>query len=136
MSDKERDELHIKLKRRKWLKFILKLIISCTLIFSVYRVSLDYLQPELVLTVYMAVATALIAFYVIYNRGFSRRGITRDMLPESWDEEKKDEFLRSAEERIRRSQPVLVLIVGFIFTFFIDIIEIIAIPYFMGIFGG
>lgn len=118
------------------IKLLIVLIFSCAAVYSLYRVLLSYIQPELVLIIYMAIATILILTYVIYNRGFSRKGITEDMLPQSWSEEKKQEFVESGKLRLKRSKPLLLAIITFIFTFFMDVMELIVIPFFTNMIGG
>lgn len=116
-------------------KLLIALVLSCGLAYTVYKILIGY-YPQITMIAYMAIATVLIFWYVIYNRGFSRKGITADMLPQSWDDDKKTEFLESAERRLKGSKPLLVAIIAFIFTFFMEIMELMVIPFFLGIFGG
>ena len=51
---------------------------------AVYRYFLATPYFPTVLTVYMVTFTALILVYVIYNRGFSRRNLTKEMLNDTW----------------------------------------------------
>lgn len=69
---------------------------------------------------YMIVLTILIFVYIIYNRGFSRKGVTEDMLPIEWTQEQKREFIESGERRLRRSKWMLVLIISILFTFIVE----------------
>ncbi len=104
-------------------------------VFCVYRFLLDKLYFEYVLAAYMAVAAIVIFTYVIYNRGFSRRGLTPEMLPDTMTEEQKQEFIEDGERRLRRSRPLLMLIFAFSFTFVYDIIELVTVPFIKEIFG-
>ena len=83
---------------------------------------------------YMTVAAAAILTYVIYNRGFSRKGVTEDMLPDSMTSEQKAEFIADGEQRLKKSRPLLIVIFAFAFTFIADVIELIAIPFLGGLF--
>ena len=116
-------------------KLLIALVLSCGLVYAVYKALVGY-YPQATLIIYMAAATVLVFTYVIYNRGFSRKGITADMLPLSWDDEKKTEFLESAEKRMKKSKPLLVAIIAFLFTFFVEIMELMVIPFFVGMLGG
>ena len=82
----------------------------------------------------MVIETVFILAYLIYNRGFSRKGVTREMLPAEWSEDKKDEFIHSGEERLKSSRWMLVVILAFLFTFFIEIIELYFLPFLFGLF--
>ena len=108
-------------------------ILSSVIVYGTYRILINryYL---LVLVAYMAVETVFILAYLIYNRGFSRKGVTREMLPDDWDDEKKDAFIASGEERLKRSRWMLVIILAFLFTFFAEIIELYFLPFLFGLF--
>ena len=107
-------------------------------IFVLYRTLMETLSFEafrVVLIVYMVIAAASTLFYVIYNRGMSRKGVTPDMLPDDWSEEQKREFIEDGKARLKRSRHLLIVIFAFFFTFVIDIIELVAIPMFKGWFS-
>ena len=121
---------------KRTLILLASLIISCAIVYGLYRILIGTVNPEAVLLSYMAVATVVIFWYIIYNRGFSRKGITPEMLPESWDEEKKREFIEDGKRRLVRSKPLLILVIAFIFTFALEALELIALPFFAEIFGA
>ncbi len=104
-------------------------------VFCIYRFLLDRLYFEYVLTAYMIIAAVIIFTYVIYNRGFARRGLTPEMLPDTMSDEEKKEFIEDGERRLRRSRPLLMLIFAFSFTFVYDVIELITIPFIKELFG-
>ncbi len=114
---------------------ILALVAVTAMIFCVYRFLMSYYFFEIVLGIYIGIASALVLAYVIYNRGFSRRGVTADMLPDTWSEEKKREFIADGEKRLSRSRPILFLIFAFFFTFVVDILELYALPLIQEMFG-
>ena len=114
---------------------ILALVAVTAMIFCVYRFLMSYYFFEIVLGIYIGIASALVLAYVIYNRGFSRRGLTADMLPDTWSEEKKREFIADGEKRLSRSRPILFLIFAFFFTFVVDILELYALPLIQEMFG-
>ncbi len=104
-------------------------------VFCLYRFLLDRLYFEYVLAAYMIIAAAIILTYVIYNRGFSRRGLTPEMLPDTMTREQKEKFIADGEKRLRRSRPLLMLIFAFSFTFVYDIIELITVPFLKELFS-
>lgn len=113
----------------------LLVLVAITLaVYIVYKVLVDmYFYP--VMITYMALAAISIFAYVIYNRGFSRRGLTPEMLPDTMSEEEKEEFIEDGKRRIRKSRPLFMIAFAFVFTFIMDVIELIALPFFRGIFG-
>ena len=104
-------------------------------VFVVYRVLMNYRFFNIVLIIYMVLATAGTLFYVIYNRGMSRKGVTADMLPDDWSDEKKREFVEDGEMRLKKTRHLLMLLFAFYFTFVVDIIELVAIPMLSGWFA-
>ena len=108
------------------------MIVTTAAVFAFYRFMMTQRYFEVVFGIYLAVATVAIIGYIIYNRGFSRKGVTKEMLPDSWSAEEKQKFIQSGEDRLRRSRPVLVLIFALCFTFVIDILELFALPMFQG----
>ena len=108
-------------------------ILSSVLVYGTYKILLERFYLA-VLVAYMVIETVFILAYLIYNRGFSRKGVTREMLPAEWSEDKKDEFIHSGEERLKSSRWMLVIILAFLFTFFIEIIELYFLPFLFGLF--
>ena len=77
----------------------------------------------------------MILTYVIYNRGLSRRKLSEDMLPETWSDEEKREFLADGERRLRASRWMLIPIFAFLFTFAFDMLELYVLPVIRGLFS-
>lgn len=109
------------------------LIVVTMAVFAVYRFSMKYPYFQTIMFVYMALATAVILGYVIYNRGFSRRGVTAQMLPDSWSDEEKERFIADGKRRLDASRWMLYPIFAFLFTFAMEIVELIVIPFFKGL---
>ena len=126
----------LKKESKRTLILLVSLILSCIAVYGLYRFLIATVNPEAVLLAYMAVSTVVIFWYVIYNRGFSRKGITPEMLPASWDEEKKSAFIEDGRIRLRKSKPLLILVIAFIFTFALEAFELFAIPFFADVFGA
>lgn len=111
------------------------LIVASVVVFGTYRLLLNYWYFELVLIAYMVIETVFIIAYLIYNRGMSRRGVTAEMLPAEWSEEEKERFISDGKERLKKSRWMLIVILAFFFTFAIDAIELIVVPFFAEMFG-
>lgn len=126
----------LKKESKRTLILLASLILSCIVVYGLYRFLISTVNPEAVLIAYMAVSTVVIFWYVIYNRGFSRKGITPEMLPASWDEEKKTAFIEDGKIRLRKSKPLLILVIAFIFTFALEAFELFALPFFADFFGA
>ena len=109
---------------------LIMLVIVTMTVFALYRFLIDFYYFEVVLIVYMVLATAFVLTYVIYNRGLSRKGITPEMLPDTWSEEKKTEFVEDGKRRLHKSRWMLIPIFAFLFTFAFDLIELIVLPFF------
>lgn len=124
------------IKFKKILKWSVPTIIITVVMFVLYRILLNNFRFDAVLTVYMGITTALLVAYLVYNRGFSRRGVTEEMLPPEWSEEKKRDFIDSAKIRFLRSRWLLVILSSLFLVFVIDAIDIIILPIIKGAFGG
>ena len=88
--------------------------------FYYWSMSVPGILFPIVMFSYMIVLTILVLVYIIYNRGFSRKGVTEDMLPLEWSSEKKREFIESGVRRLQRSKWLLVLIISIFFTFIVE----------------
>ena len=113
--------------------FVLFTIALSAVVFAFYRfsLSLEFLFP-IVVWIYLVGLAVLAISYIFYNRGFLRKGVTADMLPSDWDEEKKRDFVQDAERRIRRSSWMLSLMIAFFATFVLEALELFVLPVFYG----
>ena len=76
------------------------------------------------------VALAVISItYIVYNRGFSREKITPDMLSDKMSAEEKVEFFKSRDERKRKSEWMLTVIIPLVVTFLVDMLLLYWGPY-------
>ena len=122
------------LTKEKILRLAAFIVIS-TVVLLVYRMTMTQPYFMYVMIAYMILFAVCVLAYVIYNRGFSRRGLTLDMLPEDWSQEKKESFIRDGEIRLKKSRPLTILIFAFALTFTVDIIELFLVPMVERIFG-
>ncbi len=122
-------------KKKKAIVLTASLVASCALLYALYKLLFNLLPPDVVLAIYTVVSGICIVAYFLYNRGFSRRGVTREMLPDSMSDEQKEEFIADGEARIKKSKPLLVVIIGFVFTFLIEAVELFVLPLIMELIG-
>jgi hypothetical protein len=101
----------------------------CSMEISSRNPKLYYFFPAVMFS-YMVILTVLMLVYIIYNRGFSRKGVTVDMLPDEWSEEKKLEFVENGKVRLERSKWLLVFIISFLFTFIAEALLLFVLPTF------
>ncbi len=99
------------------------LVINSVLLLFVYYGAMAINIPIIASTVtiaYMVILGGFLIAYVAYNRAFSRKGITPDMLPDSWSQEQKQNYIDDGERRIKRSRWMLAVIIPFLVTFIAD----------------
>ena len=114
---------------------ILALVALTIVLLVVYRFLMNTPYFLIVMVAYMVVGAAALLGYAIYNRGFSRRGLTIEMLPDEWSDEQKQEFLADGERRMQRSSWLLIVVFAVFFSFAVDLMELYVIPTISGIFG-
>ncbi len=107
--------------RRRNRKYILPLIINTIVFLTVYWVLVSLPIYNVVLWIYLALTLGFTCAYIIYNRGFYRKGVTPDMLPDSMSLEEKQKFIAEGEERIERSKWMLTVIIPLMLTFCLDL---------------
>ena len=82
---------------------------------------------------YGATGAAFLFAYIIYNRAFTRDGITPEMLPDTMTEQEKADFIQSGADRKRRSKWMIVVLFALFVPLAIDFLILTAIP---TLFGG
>ncbi|MBQ9162689.1 MAG: hypothetical protein IJX74_05375 [Clostridia bacterium] len=88
----------------------------------IYYGSMTFNFGIYVMWAYMIIFAALLISFLAYNRGFVNKGVTVDMLPPDWSEEKKADFINKTAEREKRSKWMLILIIPFAFVFIFEAI--------------
>ena len=111
---------------------LVALAVSAIAALSVYKLFMSGPYFMTVFFAYIAIATVSIISYVIYNRGFSRKGVTVEMLPKEWSDEEKQKFVDDAKERAAKSRWLLVVIFALAFTFAFDAFEIFVLDGLLG----
>ena len=87
------------------------------------------------LGLYLTLAAVLTVAYVVYNRGFSRRGVTADMLPDTMSAQEKCEFIADGERRMKKSKWMLTILFPLLVTFGFDIMELFVVDFLKNILG-
>ena len=123
-----------KTERTDRLLRLLFLIGLTATVMAVYRFLLNEPYFLTVMIVYMAIFTAFLLAYVFYNRGFSRRNVTEDQLPDSWSEEQRREYVEDGKRRMDRSRWMLIPILAFGLTLAFDAMELFVLPFFENLF--
>ena len=112
----------MKMPKKNWQIFLV-LICNFIILFGIYMVGVNY-APIPTMAIYTAILAVTAFGYVIYNRGFSRKNVTIDMLPDDWPPEKKTEFIEDAQRRFESSKWVLLILLPLIGIFAYEIIDI------------
>ena len=95
----------------------------------------DQIILSLVVTCgYWLVFTGLIVGYIMYNRGFSQKDITPEMLPDSWDTEKKNEYIEAAQQRYKKSRWMLTIMIPVMIPIALDAIALFTWPLIQNLF--
>ena len=85
--------------------------------------------------IYLAAGAGLGLYYVIYNKGFSGKGITPDMLPDTMSLTEKQAFIEDSRARMKKSRWVLTLLIPILLTFMLDMMYLFLFPYVEAIFS-
>ena len=128
MSDRTKDIQKQDSETKKAVVLLVSLVLCSAAVLCVYRFMMNFENFEYVMYAYWAIEAVLVFSYVIYNRGFSRKNVTPEMLPESWSDEEKSDFIESGKIRLRKSRWMLVPIFAFLFTFAVDVFELFVFP--------
>ncbi len=115
---------------------LLTVLVGNTVIFfAVYRLALKTTIFPWVLGFYLTLAAVMTVAYVVYNRGFSRRGVTAEMLPDTMSAQEKCEFIADGERRMKKSKWMLTVLFPLLVTFGYDIMELFVVDYLRAILG-
>ena len=115
------------------------MITANTVLLSViYFGSMALPQPMLSMIVtigYWSAFASLLIAYVIYNRGFSRKNVTEDMLPDSWNKEKKQKYIEDGKKRYDDSKWMLTVIIPIMIPIALDAISLFTWPMIQNLLG-
>lgn len=106
-------------------KLTFSLVVNSIILLFLYYGAMGLDHPVIstaVMIGYMLIFGGFLIAYIIYNRGFTRKGITIDMLPDSWSKEKKEEYIADGKRRQESSKWMLSVIIPFLITFIAEAI--------------
>ena len=106
---------------------LLLLIGNFIAFFELYIVGMN-LNATVTFIIYGVVLAGFSFTYVIYNRGFSRRRVTYEMLPMDWSEEEKTEFIEDGKRRMKKSKWMLTVIIPLVAIYAYEVIDIYIVP--------
>ena len=78
--------------------------------------------------IYLAAGAGLGFYYVIYNKGFSGKGVTPDMLPATMSLAEKEAFIEDSRARLQSSRWVLTILIPILLTFMLDMMYLFLLP--------
>ena len=112
-------------KKKKWKenrKYLIITLLNTVLIYGLYVILINAIPSATVtiLTVYYSTLGVFAFSYVIYNRGFSRKNVTVEMLPDTMSTEEKEEFVEDGKRRLKKSKWCLTILIPLIFTFLME----------------
>lgn len=124
-------------KNRKKIIYAIIIVLNSILFYGIFAVLTRFSFWKTVEIVYLAALVAVGAFYVIYNRGFTRKNVSIDMLPNTMSEEEKRAYVEDGENRLKKSKWCIAILFPLLFTFFMDRFYLFVFePYFAETFSG
>ncbi len=109
------------------------LLINSVLAVALYFAVASYFPYILIL--YLATAAVLAFVYVIYNKGFSGRGVTPEMLPSTMTSEEKQAFIDDSRRRMQKSGWMLTVLFPLILALMLDMMGQLLLPMLKGFFS-
>ena len=76
-----------------------------------------------------------LAAYLIYNRAFTRKDITTDMLPDNWSHEKKEEYIFDGKRRMEKSKWMVSVLIPLLVPIAIDFLLSFTAPLIQNLLG-
>lgn len=107
------------------------LVINSMILLFLYFGSMGLGQPVISMAIVAACWLGFAAFliaYIAYNRAFTRRNLTVDMLPSEWTLEQKEEYIADGARRLERSRWMLSVIIPLLVTIGADAIYLFTWP--------
>ena len=121
-------EVKKSLKRFRWRLALLMLggfILLCAVYYILLAMHVLWATPVL----YTTAAVLFILFFII-NRGFSRENVSRETLPDAWNEEQKDRFMEKEEIRRMFARRLMIVMVPVLLLVALDMIILVVLPMF------
>ena len=113
-------------KDRSQRKLLLILLLNTIVLATVYFAVAQYFAY--IPIVYLALSGVIAFGYILYNRGFSRRRVTPEQLPDRMTAEEKNEWIEDGNRRMRKSRWVLTILLPLLLTFLMDLLYLFLYP--------
>ena len=110
-------------------------VVVALLLLAFYYFSMNFEFFRFVMWGYMIALAVLVIAYIIYNKGMYLKGVTEEMLPDEMSLEEKRALIDGAKRRLERSKWMIMLIIGFIFTFAVEAVLLFVLPWIEGMIG-
>lgn len=110
-------------KRKENRKYAIVILVNTVVIYGLYVILIELFPAfsEWILAAYLVALSVISVVYVVYNRAFTRKNLTVEMLPLTWSEAEKIEYIEDGKRRMKKSKWCITLIFPLGFTFFMDI---------------
>ena len=116
-------------------KLMIRLLVNSAVLIALYFAIPTLTHFSYMPLIYLLAGAGFGIYYVIYNRGFSGKGITLDQLPDTMTLAEKQKFIDDSRERMQKSRWVLTILLPIILTFLADMIYLFIFPYFESLFA-
>ena len=114
--------------------YLLPLLCNLVLFLALFVIGSE-IDFEVTCIVYMVIFAAFTFAYVIYNRGFSRKKLTPDMLPDTWSYQEKIDFIEDGRRRLEKSKWMLTVLIPLIAVAGYLLIDLYVLPTFSSLFS-
>lgn len=121
-------------------KLILSIVICSILTCVVYFGACYGIKHPALIFVPMAVSVGfwisfavLLLIFIIYNRAFTRRKLTVEMLPREWTREQKESYIKDGKDRFEKSKWMLSLIIPLLVPIALDALYLFTLPLLEGL---
>ena len=107
------------------------LVINSILLIVVYFGAMGIEQPiisTVVTVAYWVIFAAFLVAYIVYNRAFTRKNITVNMLPDTMTYDEKEEYVADGKRRLEKSKWMLSVIIPLLVTIALDAIYLFTWP--------
>ena len=94
-----------------------------------------FMVPIVAPVIFWVVLAGFLIAYLIYNRAFSRRNITIDMLPRDWTTEQKESYIADGKRRMERSKWMLYIIIPVLVPIALDALYLFTLPIIQSLLG-
>ena len=113
------------------------ILLSAIYFGACYGITDRFLRPisYIVAVGYWVAFAGFLLAYVIYNRAFSRKNLTVDMLPRDWSAEQRSEYIEDGKIRLKKSRWMLSVIIPVAVPIALDALYLFTLPLIQNLLG-